>query len=75
MKFANFGLDLGNPDFVKYAEAYGAKGYRVTKAKELAPLLAKAFKQKGPVVIECAIDYSENKTVFSGELNKLTCPI
>lgn len=30
--FAPYGLDLSNPDFVKYAEAYGARGYRITKA-------------------------------------------
>jgi len=34
--FHNFGLDLHNPDFVKYAEAYGAKGYRCTKAEDLS---------------------------------------
>ena len=27
--FQDFALDLSNPDFVKYAEAYGAKGYRI----------------------------------------------
>lgn len=27
--FKDFALDLKNPDFVKYAEAYGAKGYRI----------------------------------------------
>ncbi|MDO8480729.1 MAG: acetolactate synthase large subunit [Nanoarchaeota archaeon] len=75
MGFADFALDYGNPDFVKYAEAYGAKGYKIKKAAELLQTLEKAFKQKGPVIIECAIDYSENKTVFSEELAKLQCPI
>jgi acetolactate synthase I/II/III large subunit len=28
MGFANYGMDMGNPDFVKYAESYGAKGHR-----------------------------------------------
>ncbi|MDA1196750.1 MAG: acetolactate synthase large subunit [Nanoarchaeota archaeon] len=73
-KFENFGLDLGNPDFVKYAEAYGAKGYRVDKASSLIPTLEKAFRQKGPVLIECAIDYSENKKVWNQELDRFTCP-
>ena len=75
MGFADFALDYGNPDFVKYAEAYGAKGYKIKKAADLLPTLEKAFKQKGPVIIECPIDYSENKTVFSEELAKLQCPI
>ncbi|MEB6592736.1 thiamine pyrophosphate-dependent enzyme, partial [Pseudomonas asiatica] len=33
MGFTDFGLDYGNPDFVKYAEAYGAKGHRVESAE------------------------------------------
>ncbi len=62
--FENFALDYGNPDFVKYAESYGAKGFRVTRAEELKPLLIKAFKEKIPVVIECPVDYSENVKVW-----------
>ncbi len=31
--FADFALDLKNPDFVKYAEAYGAKGYRIREVR------------------------------------------
>ena len=75
MGFEDFALDYGNPDFVKYAEAYGAKGYKIKKAADLLPTLEKAFKQKGPAIIECPIDYSENKTVFSEELSKLECPV
>jgi hypothetical protein len=37
MGFTDFGLDYGNPDFVKYAEAYGANGYRVECADALLP--------------------------------------
>ena len=73
--FPEFSLDFGNPDFIKYAEAYGAKGYRVKKADDLVPLLEKAFKENCPVIIECAIDYSENKKVWEGELSSFTCPI
>ena len=40
MGFKSFGLDYGNPDFVKYAESYGAKGHRVTSADELAAAAA-----------------------------------
>ena len=74
-KFGNYGLDLGNPDFVKYAESYGALGLKVRKAGELLPFLEKAFKHKGPVVIECPIDYSENKKVWTEELEQINCPI
>jgi len=72
-KFKNFALDYKNPDFVKYAESYGAKAYKVKKASDLSSILKKAFKQKVPVIIECPIDYSENKTVWSDELDNLSC--
>jgi len=72
--FPNFALDYSNPNFVKYAESYGAKGFKIKKAANLLPTLKKAFLQKGPVIIECPIDYSENKEVWTEELNNLQCP-
>jgi len=41
--FPDFGLTFGNPDFVRYAEAYGAKGSRVTSVDGLLPTLEAAF--------------------------------
>ena len=38
MGFQDFGLDYGNPDFVMYANSYGAKGYRVESAEAFLPL-------------------------------------
>jgi acetolactate synthase-1/2/3 large subunit len=73
--FADFALDLGNPDFVKYAEAYGAAGLRVESAAQLAPTLQEAFALGRPAVVECPIDYSENVTVWSRELDNLTCDV
>src|SRR3989344_5396795 len=73
--YPSFGLDFSNPDFVKYAEAYGAKGFRVKKAADLIPLLEKAFKEKGPVIIECAIDYSENVYMWGKYLESIVCPV
>lgn len=72
--FKDYGMDLSNPDFVKYAEAYGAKGFKVENKGELQSMLEKAFKEDGPVLVECPIDYSENTQVWSGELDQLTCP-
>ncbi len=37
--FKDFALDLKNPDFVKYAEAYGAKGYRIQEVCDLSALV------------------------------------
>lgn len=43
-------------DFVKLAEAMGAKAYRITKLEEVVPVLTEAIKQKEPVVVDCQID-------------------
>jgi acetolactate synthase-1/2/3 large subunit len=49
-----------NPDFVKYAESFGAKGYRIGKTEELVPTLKKAFADNTVVIIDCPVDYREN---------------
>lgn len=48
------------PDFVKIAEAYGAKGIRVTEASQVKPALQEAIATKGPVIIEFLVDPEEN---------------
>lgn len=54
-------VDLGNsPDFVKLAEAYGAKGIRVEKPKDIAPAVKEAFKSGKPTVIDFTINHEEN---------------
>ena len=67
-------IDFTNPDFVKYAEAFGAKGYRVEASDELVPILKDAFDQKVPSVIDCPVNYAENLRL-TDELGQLTCPI
>jgi acetolactate synthase-1/2/3 large subunit len=49
-----------NPDVVKYAESFGAKGYRITEADQLLPTLKKALADDGVSLIACPVDYSEN---------------
>jgi acetolactate synthase-1/2/3 large subunit len=53
-------VDFHNPDFVKYAESYGAKGYRISKANELLPTLRKGLADDVVSIISCPVDYSEN---------------
>ncbi len=53
-------VDFQNPDFVKYAESFGAKGYRVEAAGELLPAIRRAVADDTVVVIDCPVDYSEN---------------
>jgi acetolactate synthase I/II/III large subunit len=67
-KFADFGLTFGNPDFVKYAESYGAKGSRLKATKDLAAAIDAAFKGGGVHLIDVPIDYSENVRVLVDEL-------
>jgi acetolactate synthase-1/2/3 large subunit len=66
--FPDFGLTFGNPDFVKYAESYGAKGTRVTATEDLVPLLEAAFQGGGVHLVAVPIDYSENTRVLVDEL-------
>ena len=56
------GVDFGPVDFVKYAESFGAKGYRATSKEEFASLLQEALAQAvdGPVLIDVPIDYKDN---------------
>ena len=53
-------VDFGNPDLVRFAESFGAAGYRVNEPSELGPILAEALSQARPAVIDCPVDYGEN---------------
>jgi len=66
--FADFGMTFGNPDFVRYAQSYGAHGHRIAATDELAPTLEAAFKQGGVHLVAVPIDYSENMRVLVDEL-------
>ncbi|WP_210494215.1 acetolactate synthase large subunit [Microvirga antarctica] len=66
--FADFGMTFGNPDFVRYAEAYGAKGSRVSAVEDLLPTLEAAFRGGGVHLVDVPIDYSENTRVLVEEL-------
>jgi len=65
MGFDNFGLNYGNPDFVKYAESYGVHGHRVEATEELQPLLERCISEGGVHLIDCLVDYSENVTILN----------
>jgi acetolactate synthase-1/2/3 large subunit len=73
MGFDNFGLDLGNPDFVKYAEAYGASGHRPASCEDFAEILEKCVNGKGVHVIDLAVDYSLNHSILNDLLAKKEC--
>lgn len=75
MGFDHWGLDFNNPDFVKYAESYGAKGHRVESTESFLPLLKACTKSPGVHIIDLPIEYSENAKVLTQELNEKACVI
>ena len=73
--FEDWGLEFNNPDFVKYAEAYGATGHRVESAVALIPTLETAFNAGGVHIVDVPVDYSENTKVLIDELAEKVCLI
>ena len=67
-------IDFSNPDFVKLAESFGAKGYRIEKGEDLLPTLQHALNDNAVSVIDCPVDYSENLKLTS-KLGEMVCPI
>ena len=63
-----------NPDFVKFAESMGLKGYRVEAAADLLPTLKIALEQDVPAVIDCPVDYAENLKL-SQKSGDLSCQV
>jgi acetolactate synthase-1/2/3 large subunit len=70
-----FGLDYGNPDFVKYAESYGAQGHRVSETDKLLPLLRKCHSEHAMHVIEIPVDYSDNDRILNHEIQERSAKI
>lgn len=54
------GVEFKNPDFVAYAESFGAAGFRVEGPSELEAVLKDALACGKPAVIDCPVDYGEN---------------
>lgn len=67
-------VKFNNPDFVKYAESFGAKGYRINSADELLPILQKALNDNTVSIIDCPVDYRENMKL-TARLGEMICPI
>jgi len=75
MGFEDFGLDYGNPDFVLYAQSYGAFGHRVNSAAAFAPLVQHCLEIPGVHVIDCPVDYSENDYILHQEIKALSAAV
>ena len=75
MGFENFGLDYGNPDFVKYAESFGAIGHRPATVDEFHGILSEALSTSGVHVIDLPVDYSLNHSILNVLLKDAACVI
>ena len=67
-------MSFANPDFVKLAESFGAKGYEIAAADELAPTLRTALDDDAVSIVACPVDYAENARLIE-RLGALTDPI
>lgn len=68
----SFGLDFGNPDFVRYAESYGARGVKIERTENLLPALKDCLERGGVNLVDCPVDYGENVRVLTDELKTRT---
>jgi acetolactate synthase-1/2/3 large subunit len=73
MGYPDFGLEFNNPDFVMYAQSYGAKGHRVESTEDFAPLLEKCFSEGGVHLVNLPVDYADNNRVLVDELKEKVC--
>jgi acetolactate synthase I/II/III large subunit len=67
-------VSFGNPDFVRFAESFGARGYAIGAAEELLPTLRRTLDDRAVSVIACPVDYAENAKLVEA-LGALTDPI
>jgi acetolactate synthase-1/2/3 large subunit len=72
MGFDDFGLDYNNPDFVKYAESYGASGHRPTNDAEFRDILVHCLSTPSVHIIDLPIDYSLNHAILNVMLKEKT---
>ena len=71
--FANFGLDFGNPDFVQYANSFGATGHLATSYAHFVEVLETSLNGKGVHVIDLPIDYSMNHSILNVLIKESAC--
>ncbi|GAB56685.1 acetolactate synthase I/II/III large subunit [Glaciecola punicea ACAM 611] len=72
MGFGNYGLDYGNPDFVKYIESYGGKGWRIEAAADLQGQIEACLAQPGVHLIDVPVDYSLNDETLNKTIRTLS---
>ena len=75
MEFENYGLDYSNPDFVMYAQSYGAKGWRVSSSEELLPMVEHCLNDPAVHIIDVPVDYSLNDETLNKTIRELSAKL
>ncbi|MCA0899683.1 acetolactate synthase large subunit [Microbulbifer agarilyticus] len=75
MNFHDFGLDFGNPDFVAYAESYGASGHRIEHTEDVRPTIERCMQEGGIHLIDIPMDYSDNDRILNREIRELSAKL
>jgi len=73
MGFENYGLDFENPDFIQYAESFGAIGHRPESVKQFVEIFGAALASKGVHVIDLRVDYSLNHEILNVLIKEHAC--
>ena len=71
--FDNFGLDFNNPDFIEYANSFGATGHRAESHEHFVEILDASLNGKGVHVIDLPVDYSLNHSILNVLLKESAC--
>ncbi|MCD9027644.1 acetolactate synthase large subunit [Luteimonas sp. BDR2-5] len=73
--YPNFGMDYRNPDFVRYAESYGARGHRPASPGQFRAMLRDALDAPGVDVIDVAIDYGRDDALLNEEIPRMSAAL
>ena len=68
MELPDYGLSFGNPDFVRYADAYGARGHRVESADGFVPVVERCLDEGGLHLVDVPVDYGEDNFILNEEI-------
>jgi len=72
MGLVDYGLEFSNPDFVKYAESYGAHGYRPESVADFEQIFEETLNKKGIHLIDLAVDYSLNHEILNVRIKEFS---
>ncbi|NLW96306.1 MAG: acetolactate synthase large subunit, partial [Xanthomonadaceae bacterium] len=70
-----YGMDYGNPDFVRYAESYGARGHRATSIEGFEAQLREALARPGVDLVEVPVDYGRDDALLNREIAELAAAV